>query len=55
MAMLVYQRLCVKDYDKITTVDFIGEFSIPVSSIRPGYGFNIFHFFNLKKDFSFIF
>ncbi|KAL4002151.1 Phosphatidylinositol-specific phospholipase C X domain family protein [Acanthocheilonema viteae] len=34
MAML---RLCVKDYDMTSTDDFIGEFSIPVNSIRPGY------------------
>ncbi|KAM3724347.1 1-phosphatidylinositol 4,5-bisphosphate phosphodiesterase delta-4 [Dirofilaria immitis] len=34
MAML---RLCVKDYDTVSRDDFIGEFSIPISSIRPGY------------------
>ncbi|KAK6100862.1 Phosphatidylinositol-specific phospholipase C X domain family protein [Brugia pahangi] len=30
-------RLCVKDYDKVSMDDFIGEFSIPVNSIRQGY------------------
>ncbi|EJW80967.1 phosphatidylinositol-specific phospholipase C [Wuchereria bancrofti] len=30
-------RLCVKDYDAVSTDDFIGEFSIPVNSIRQGY------------------
>uniref|UniRef100_F1L2Y0 Phosphoinositide phospholipase C n=1 Tax=Ascaris suum TaxID=6253 RepID=F1L2Y0_ASCSU len=30
-------RLCVKDFDKTSANDFIGEFSIPVTSIRPGY------------------
>ncbi|VDO17076.1 unnamed protein product [Brugia timori] len=30
-------RLCVKDYDKVSMDDFIGEFSIPINSIRQGY------------------
>ncbi|VDN33218.1 unnamed protein product [Gongylonema pulchrum] len=29
-------RLCVKDYDTTSANDFIGEFSLPVTSIRPG-------------------
>lgn len=29
-------RLCVKDYDPTSANDFIGEFSVPVTSIRPG-------------------
>uniref|UniRef100_A0A0R3RIZ6 Phosphoinositide phospholipase C n=1 Tax=Elaeophora elaphi TaxID=1147741 RepID=A0A0R3RIZ6_9BILA len=54
MAML---RLCVKDYDTVTA-DFIGEFSVPVSSVRPGFypnsfkHFTIFHFL-IGKMFSF--
>ncbi|KHN85628.1 1-phosphatidylinositol 4,5-bisphosphate phosphodiesterase delta-4 [Toxocara canis] len=30
-------RICVKDFDKTSANDFIGEFSIPVTSIRQGY------------------
>ncbi|CAI4222038.1 unnamed protein product [Auanema sp. JU1783] len=30
-------RICVKDFDSTTTNDFIGEFSIPISSVRSGY------------------
>ncbi|VDN05182.1 unnamed protein product [Thelazia callipaeda] len=29
-------RLCVKDHDNASLDDFIGEFSVPVNSIRPG-------------------
>uniref|UniRef100_A0A183CG97 Phosphoinositide phospholipase C n=1 Tax=Globodera pallida TaxID=36090 RepID=A0A183CG97_GLOPA len=34
LAML---RVCVKDFDRTSADDFVGEFSVPVSSIRPGY------------------
>ncbi|KAK6054957.1 hypothetical protein COOONC_07539 [Cooperia oncophora] len=30
-------RFCVKDFDSTTSNDFIGEFSIPLSSVRRGY------------------
>lgn len=30
-------RLIVKDFDATSTNDFIGEFTVPVSSIRSGY------------------
>lgn len=30
-------RFCVKDFDSTSSNDFVGEFSIPVTSIRPGY------------------
>ncbi|XGW28975.1 hypothetical protein V3C99_008632 [Haemonchus contortus] len=30
-------RFCVKDFDSTTVNDFIGEFSIPLSSVRRGY------------------
>uniref|UniRef100_A0A0K0DPF3 C2 domain-containing protein n=1 Tax=Angiostrongylus cantonensis TaxID=6313 RepID=A0A0K0DPF3_ANGCA len=30
-------RFCVKDFDSTSSNDFIGEFSIPVSSARRGY------------------
>ncbi|VDM54992.1 unnamed protein product [Angiostrongylus costaricensis] len=30
-------RFCVKDFDSTSSNDFIGEFSIPVSSVRRGY------------------
>ncbi|CAJ0602173.1 unnamed protein product [Cylicocyclus nassatus] len=34
---LAILRFCVKDYDSTTQHDFIGEFSIPVTSVRRGY------------------
>ncbi|MFH4979802.1 hypothetical protein AB6A40_006511 [Gnathostoma spinigerum] len=30
-------RLCVNDFDSTSADDFVGEFTIPVSSLRPGY------------------
>ncbi|KAH7729581.1 phosphatidylinositol-specific phospholipase C [Aphelenchoides avenae] len=30
-------RFCVKDFDSTSSNDFVGEYSIPVTSIRPGY------------------
>lgn len=29
-------RFCVKDFDKTSANDFVGEFTVPVSSVRPG-------------------
>uniref|UniRef100_A0AC35U528 Phosphoinositide phospholipase C n=1 Tax=Rhabditophanes sp. KR3021 TaxID=114890 RepID=A0AC35U528_9BILA len=34
---LSIMRIVVKDFDTTSTNDFVGEFTIPVSSIRPGY------------------
>ncbi|CAD6194196.1 unnamed protein product [Caenorhabditis auriculariae] len=34
LAML---RFCVKDFDSTSSNDFVGEFSIPVTALRPGY------------------
>ncbi|VDD85389.1 unnamed protein product [Enterobius vermicularis] len=30
-------RFCVKDFDSTSANDFVGEFTLPVMSIRPGY------------------
>ncbi|KAE9555680.1 hypothetical protein FO519_001151 [Halicephalobus sp. NKZ332] len=30
-------RFCVKDFDSTSSNDFVGEYTIPVSSVRPGY------------------
>ena len=30
-------RFCVKDFDSTSSNDFVGEYSVPISSIRPGY------------------
>lgn len=29
-------RFCVKDFDSTSSNDFVGEYSIPVTSVRPG-------------------
>ncbi|KJH43338.1 Phosphatidylinositol-specific phospholipase C, X domain protein [Dictyocaulus viviparus] len=34
---IVLLRFCVKDFDSTSSNDFIGEFSIPLSSVRRGY------------------
>lgn len=33
---LAVLRMCVKDFDSTSADEFIGEFSVPVNSIRPG-------------------
>ncbi|KAL3118163.1 hypothetical protein niasHT_001937 [Heterodera trifolii] len=33
---LAILRVCVKDFDRTSSDDFVGEFSVPVNSIRPG-------------------
>ncbi|KAF7639855.1 Phosphoinositide phospholipase C [Meloidogyne graminicola] len=34
---LAILRFCIKDFDSTSRDEFIGEFSVPVQSIRPGY------------------
>lgn len=34
---LAIMRFCVKDFDSTSSNDFVGEFSVPVASIRQGY------------------
>lgn len=30
-------RICVKDFDSTSSNDFVGEYSLPITSTRPGY------------------
>ncbi|VDN51859.1 unnamed protein product [Dracunculus medinensis] len=32
-----FMRLCVKDFDSTSANDFVGEYTVPIDSIRPGY------------------
>ncbi|GMS79146.1 hypothetical protein PENTCL1PPCAC_1321, partial [Pristionchus entomophagus] len=34
---LAIVRFCVKDFNSTSANDFVGEYSIPFSSIRPGF------------------